>query len=62
MPFSLSIPRLPINHNVDTGVEVLVARLLMEIQCSKGDRGRGGSVKGREGRVGCYNGSERRGV
>lgn len=45
-----------------TGVEVSVARPLMEIQCSKGDRGRGGSERGRMGGVGGCNGSERRGV
>lgn len=46
----------------DTGVEVLVARPLMEIQCSKEDRGRGGGERGRMGGVGGCNGSERRGV
>lgn len=42
-------------------MEASVARPLMEIQGSKGDRGRGGSERGRKG-VGGYNGSERRGV
>lgn len=46
----------------DTGVEVLVARPQMVIQCIKGDRGRERSERGRKGGVGGCNGSVRRGV